>query len=152
MTNLMPELRTLHIHRDDVPFVPHSLGLEIRYLQFRPADNISVVELRAQPGASTPLHRHDSPVLGITTLGAWGHDTEYEYRPGSYIFETPGVVHQFMNGPEVSQAYFISTGSYVEVDPDTREPVDRPSTGGSALDFYFQQCESMGLPRPNVLE
>lgn len=150
MTDVLGELRTLHIHADDLPFVDYMPGLELRYLQARPEENISVVELRAAPGAMTGLHRHAAPVFGITTRGQWGHDTSYEYRPGSYIFETPGVVHRFMNGPEITQAYFISTGAYEPIDAETLEVVGA-TTMQDGVTAYFEACEAAGHPRPNIL-
>jgi 2,4'-dihydroxyacetophenone dioxygenase len=143
-------LKTLHIQVDDVPFVEVGPGLKMRVLQYRPEHSLLAEELEAAPGAESVLHRHLAPVLGWTTRGAWGHDRTYAYRPESYIFETPGVVHQFLNGPDVTRALYIERGDTELVDPDTRETIE-VSALSSRMRYYLESCEAAGLPRPNVL-
>jgi hypothetical protein len=143
-------LKTLHIRVDEVPFVEVFPGVEHRVLQFRPENDLMVSELRAQPGASTSLHRHLAPVLGWTTQGAWGHDRTYSYRPESYIFETPGVLHQFLNGPELTRALYVTLGESELVDPESGEVTYR-ATLPDQFTGYLEACEAAGLPRPNVL-
>ncbi len=89
-------------------------------------------------------------MLGWTIEGAWGHDRQYLYRPGTYIYETPGVVHRFMNGPGVTRALYIQTGDVENIDPETREVVS-VNRIADRIDRYFQALEEAGLPRPNVL-
>lgn len=119
------ELKTLHIQSGDLPYVELEPGLEYRLLQARPSEGLTVTQVRAQPGASSTLHRHAAPVFGLTVSGAWGHDDSYDYRPGSYIYETPGVPHRFLNGPEVSEAVFISLGDVEHLDPKSLKVVKR---------------------------
>jgi hypothetical protein len=69
---------------------------------------------------------------GITDLGlhgSWGHDQEHRYRPGTYIFETPTVIHRFVNGPSVTEAVFVSFGDLEFIDPETRSGQDRRAAG-----------------------
>lgn len=143
-------LKTMHIACDDVPFVTMEGGLEYRLLQARPADNLTVTQLRAEPGAASRWHRHMAPVFGYTTKGVWGHDRSFEYRPGTYIYETPGVLHRFMNGDEVTEALFISLGDMQYIDPSTQEIVSSVSTD-AMVESYLTACEESGLRRPNVL-
>ena len=39
-------------------------------------------------------HRHRGTVVAMTLKGSWGY-LEYDWvaRPGSYILESPGVIH-----------------------------------------------------------
>jgi quercetin dioxygenase-like cupin family protein len=143
-------LQTLHIMSEDVPYVEMEPGLEYRILQARPEDNLTVTQVRAQPGASTGLHQHASPVFGWTVRGAWGHDRDYKYRPGSYIYETPGVPHRFLNGDEVTEAIFVSLGDVEHLDPATEEVVGAASTA-DILGAYLRACEEAGLPTPEIL-
>jgi hypothetical protein len=143
-------LKTLHIRVDEVPFVDVAEGLRMRILQFRPEASLLVEELEAQPGAESALHRHLAPVLGWTTTGAWGHDRSYSYRPDSYIFETPGVVHQFLNGPAITRALYIEFGDTELIDPGSGAVVSIAALS-SRLPGYLETCEEAGLPRPNVL-
>jgi 2,4'-dihydroxyacetophenone dioxygenase len=151
MINELDELqKTLHIRVEDVPFVQGSAGIEFRMLQYRPDDNLVVIELQAQPGAESPLHRHLGPVLGWTTKGAWGHDRTYSFQPNSYIFETPGVIHRFLNGPEVTRALYVLMGATEQIDPESLQVIGTSELSGK-LTGYLEACESAGLPRPNVL-
>jgi len=143
--------RTLHIHSDDVPFVTRAPGWEFRLLHARLDEPLVVSELRAQPGVQSGLHRHLTPVYGWTVEGTWGHDDQFLYRPGTYIYETPGVPHRFMNGPAVTRAVYIRTSGVEQIDPETGA-VTSVSVLSDQIDQYFALCEEAGLPRPDVLE
>src|SRR5262245_51802255 len=86
--------RTLHVPPDTIPFAQYGdagTPLGVRVLHARPSEGFIVTQMHAPPGAVSDLHRHLGPVFGWTTAGAWGHDRDHAYVPGSYIFETPGV-------------------------------------------------------------
>ena len=142
-------LKTLHVHSEDLPFIEFLPGYESRILHVRPSDKLVVTQVRAQPGSMSALHRHPSPVYGWTLDGSWGHDHEYKYRPGTYIFETPSVIHRFVNGPSVTEAVFVSTGDLEFIDPETREVINvaRPQ---ELLDIYVAASEELGY-KPKVL-
>ena len=142
-------LKTLHVHTDDLPFVEFTPGTETRLLQVRPRDRLVVTHIRARPGATSALHRHPSPVYGWTVAGGWGHDHQYLYKPGTYIFETPGVIHQFVNGPTATEAVFVSTGDLELIDPASRELIG-VATPRQILDEYIAKCEAAGVI-PDVL-
>jgi quercetin dioxygenase-like cupin family protein len=142
-------LQTLHLDEEAVPFVAMQEGLEYRLLHVRPDDGLIVTQLRAQPGAASRLHRHLAPVFGYTTVGAWGHDHTYAYRPGTYVYEPTGVLHRFLNGPVETVAMFISHGDMEYLDPATGA-TDRVTPGVMAT-AYLEQCESAGLARPAFL-
>lgn len=152
--------KTLHIRADDVPWVIQPGGtvdegyqpaVATRVLHSRPRDSFIVAQIRAEPGATTALHRHKAPAMGFTEQGAWGHDHNFSYRPGVYLFETPGVLHRFINGPETSVVTFLHTGDIEFVDVESRE-----TTAILALDDivrgYFEACEEAGFDRPNILQ
>jgi 2,4'-dihydroxyacetophenone dioxygenase len=142
-------LGTLHVHEEEVPFISTSGDVETRLIHARRGEFV-VSELRARPGAILALHRHATPVFSFTSEGRWGHDTTFEYRPGTYVFETPGVVHRFMNGPATSRAFFISTGDLEWIDEESGDVLGAISVD-RRIDQYLQSCEEAGLPRPNIL-
>jgi quercetin dioxygenase-like cupin family protein len=143
-------LNTLHIHADDVPFVEVMPGLEIRVLHARPDEHFVVTEFRGAPGCRSGLHRHVTPAYAFTSAGQWGHDEEFEYHTGSYIFETPGDIHQYLNGPEAAQVYFLDTGDTELIDEGTLEVTGIMGLADK-VDRYFEACEQAGLSRPNIL-
>lgn len=142
--------RTLHLASEDIPWVALSEDSELRVLHARPEEEFLATQFRAHPGAEHSLHRHTAPVFGFTSKGAWGHNRNYEYRPGSYIFETPGVAHKFLNGPGVSEVFFVAHGTIEFIDPATNE-VSGSMTLAQMVDAYMAGCEKAGLPRPNIL-
>jgi quercetin dioxygenase-like cupin family protein len=144
------DIVTLHLHSQDVPWVAFTGGTDVRVLHARPDDDFIVTQIMAPPGAESELHRHLGPVFGWTNSGRWGHDKNYEYRPGTYIFETPNVIHRFHGGDEPTDAVFVSYGMLERLDPDTLEVYKRLGPT-EILAGYFQACEEQGLPRPNVL-
>lgn len=141
---------TLHAKFDDYPWITFTPGLEVRLVHARPSQNLTVVQLRAQPGARSGLHRHLAPTFGFTTKGAWSHDPhDFAYQPNSYVCE-PNELHRFHNGPAVSEAYYINTGDSEQFDDEGREVISRRNAA-QYLQNYLQQCEEAGLPRPNIL-
>lgn len=144
------DFRTLHLHSEQVPWVSFTGGAEVRVLHARPDEDFIVTQINAPAGTESELHRHLGPVFGWTNSGRWGHDTTYEYRAGTYIFETPMVVHRFHAADEPVDAVFISYGMLERIDPETMEVYKRLGSA-SILQGYFEACEQQGLPRPNVL-
>lgn len=142
--------RTLHVATEDLPWVETAPGFEMRVIHGRPEEGFVATQVRAQPDVQQGWHRHTSLGFGYTTRGAWGHDFNYEYRPGTYIFETPGVVHRFLNGPGITEAFFITHSDTEFIDPETNEVLGR-FTLADMVDGYLSRCEQLGLPRPNIL-
>jgi quercetin dioxygenase-like cupin family protein len=143
---------TLHVHNEDVPFVDQGgSGIEMRLLQASADDNVVSAEYRFAPGIIGPLHRHLGPVHGFTSEGRWGHDINFDYRPGSYIYEVPGIIHRFMSGPDGSvQAFFVEYGGIEAIDGESFEPLAMLGAQ-ERVTLYFNACEAAGLPRPNIL-
>lgn len=145
MLDIARELeKTLHIHSNELPYVEAGFGTSHRILMARPDEGLFAVQVRAEPGATSGLHKHHSHVFGFTTRGAWGHDDRYLYRPGTFIYETPGVVHQFVNGPEVSEAVFIGDPCLDFVDPETMEVISTYN-GQQILAGYLKKCGELGI-------
>ena len=132
-------LETLHIDSTTVPFVEFEPGVEGRLLHVRLDEEVVVTQARSQPGVVSRLHRHPHPVYAWTLRGAWGHDRRFLYRPGTYVFETPGVAHRFLCGPDVAEAVFITIGNVEWLDPQTQE-VMHVSTPEARLKAYVEAC------------
>jgi 2,4'-dihydroxyacetophenone dioxygenase len=143
---------TLHVHNEDVPFVEQGgSGIQIRLLQASADDGVVTAEYRFAPGIVGGLHRHLGPVYGFTSEGRWGHDTNFEYRPGSYVYEVPGIVHQFMSGSGGPvQAFFVECGGIEAIDEESFEPLAILGVK-ERVALYFNACEAAGLARPNIV-
>jgi 2,4'-dihydroxyacetophenone dioxygenase len=144
-------LWTGHIQSEDLPFVDSPVpGLKSRILHYREDEKMFATQLRAAPLSESSLHVHLGPVYAYTLGGSWGHDLKYEYVKGTYIFEPIGVVHKFFAGPDPVDAIFIGYGESHMVDEETGEPGMNISVP-ALVEYYFEQCEKQGLPRPNIL-
>jgi 2,4'-dihydroxyacetophenone dioxygenase len=144
------DFSTLHIHSDEIPWIEFVTGVQVRILHARPSEDFIVTQIKADPGAESGLHRHLGPVFGWTVSGHWGHDRNFEYRPGTYIFETPGVIHKFIAGSEPVDAVYISHGALEHIDPQTLEATQSISPT-DYLEHYLASCEKAGYARPNFL-
>ena len=144
------DLSTLHIHSEDIPWVEFFDGVAVRILHARPSEDFVVTQIKAQPGAESGLHRHLKPVFGWTVSGHWGHDRNYEYRPGTYIFEPQGIIHKFLAGSEPVNAVFISHGTLEQIDPETLE-VTQSISPAEYVEHYLTACEKAGHGRPPIL-
>jgi 2,4'-dihydroxyacetophenone dioxygenase len=144
--------KTLHIHSEEIPYIPAAPDMEIRILHARAKDDFYVTQLRAQPGCVSGLHRHpfNKGTGGFTLKGSWGHDHQYLYRPGTYIFETPGVIHQFLNGPEETEVVFFGDLAAEFVDPETLE-ITGIVNAEAIINKYLEHCEDRGI-RPHFLK
>ncbi|MBB6123373.1 cupin domain-containing protein [Sphingobium subterraneum] len=138
--------KTLHLHSTELPYVQIDKGMEFRLLHARPQENYYVTQIRAQPGVEGGLHKHpfERGAGGFTLRGAWGHDHQYLYRPGTYIFETPGVIHQFLNGPEETEILFFGDLHADFVDPETLG-IKSVVTADKIIKRYIEQCEEQGI-------
>jgi 2,4'-dihydroxyacetophenone dioxygenase len=143
---------TLHIHNEDIPFVDQGgSGIEIRLLQASADDGVVTAEYRFAPGLVGTLHRHGGPVYGFTSEGRWGHDTNFDYRRGTYVYEVPGIIHRFMSGSDGPvQAFFVEYGGIEAIDEESFEPIVMLGVK-ERVALYFDSCEAAGLPRPNIL-
>jgi hypothetical protein len=54
-------------------------------------------------------HRHRGSVIAMTLEGSWRY-LEYDWvaRPGSYILESPGVIHTLSAGPGMKTFFAIN--------------------------------------------
>jgi len=145
-------ISTQHADLEDFPWIPMGAkGMEVRMLQVRPEDKLMVTHFRAAPGTRSTPHLHHGPTLGFTTKGAWGHHpTDFQYRPNSYISEPLREMHQFFNGPDTSEVYFVTLGDIEYFDDDAREVIMRIDPE-MRLAQYYQKCEELGFKRPNVM-
>lgn len=153
MLDIAAELRkTLHLDTEKIPYITMQPGMETRIIHARLEDNFFVTQLRAAPNVVSGLHRHNfkrGGASGFTLRGRWGHDRQYIYGPGTYVFEPPGVIHQFFNGHEETEVVFFGDFSLEFIDPETlRQTADMSSR--QFFDEYAKRCAEIGV-KPDCL-
>jgi 2,4'-dihydroxyacetophenone dioxygenase len=153
MLDMVRELeKTLHLQTQDLPYLTTAPGMETRVIHARVEDDFFVTQIRAAPYCESGLHKHAfkrSGASGYTLRGRWGHDRQYLYGPGMYIFETPDVIHQFFNGPEESEVLFFGDFAVDFIDPVTLG-VKGTFTPRQFMDQYLGLCAEKGIT-PNFL-
>jgi quercetin dioxygenase-like cupin family protein len=153
MSALDETIRYLHKDPEEVPWVTTGFpGYDQRLIHFRPDDDFFVVQLRAEPGVESPPHRHLGPLYSVTTKGRWGHDRDYVYGAGVYVYEPVDVVHRFLVPPDEGTELFTVGFGGVELLSDDGSEVLAALTVQQQVESYFALCEAAGLPRPNVLQ
>jgi hypothetical protein len=141
---------TLHRQVNELPWVPVGTGASIRLVQASIAEDISVTYLRAEPRWSSALHCHRGMTFGYTIAGAWDHSVDASSCvPGTYVYEPKDELHRFINGPEPTEAIFVTIGPVDYYDESGQ--FARREGAASKLRSYYEACESAGIPRPNVM-
>ncbi len=140
----------VHVGADDLPFVDIGEGSLMKVIQVKEKEGLWIVENIFQAGYEVQKHRHTGPVWGYTTSGAWKYK-EYDYvnRAGSFLYEPAGSIHSLQCIEDDTRVWFHMYGVNLNLDAD--DNVESVADGAGALAFYRAMCESMGLPRPNVL-
>lgn len=139
--------KTLHLHTQDLPYITTAPGMETRVIHAKVEDDFFVTQLRAAPGCVSGFHKHSFKrhgASGYTLRGRWGHDHQYLYGPGTYIFETPDVIHQFFNGPEETEVLFFGDFAVDFIDPKTLG-VTGSLTSREFMDKYLDLCAKKGV-------
>jgi 2,4'-dihydroxyacetophenone dioxygenase len=148
------EVPVLHRGRVDLPFVDLRNGSEVQLLHVDLEQNLWVARQRFEPGTVLPRHRHTGPVQVFTVSGRWQY-REYDVinTAGSYLYEPAGSVHTFTvpaDNTEITEITFSIWGANLNLDDD--DNVVGVDDASSVLAYYLQQCNKMGLPRPNLIE
>ncbi|MFT4519552.1 MAG: 2,4'-dihydroxyacetophenone dioxygenase [Halioglobus sp.] len=141
---------SIHLGKDDLPFVDIGDGSLLKVIQVKPQEGLWIVENIFQAGYEVDKHRHTGPVYGYTQSGAWKYK-EYDYvnRAGSFLYEPAGSEHTLLAIEDNTQVWFQMYGSNINLDEDGN--ITSVVDGSMSLEFYLAMCEAEGLPRPNVL-
>ena len=98
---------------DESPYVPFKPNVYIRHLAFDVRNNCYANILWVTKGGVLGRHRHRGPVFACVLEGSWRY-LEYDWvaRPGSYVQESPGVIHTLVSDdPNGMKTFFWLKGS-----------------------------------------
>ena len=103
----------VHIAPDgaDGLMMPIFPGVFVRHLSFDVRNNAFTNITFVPEGGMIGRHRHRGPVDGLVLEGSWRY-LEYDWiaRPGSFIHESPGVIHTLQAEPGM-KTYFRIQGA-----------------------------------------
>ena len=147
---LKPIPSALHRGEKELPFVSYQEGMSFQLLHADIEKGLWVVRVKAQPGVTLQRHKHTGEVFAYTIAGSWKYLEYPEVNmSGSYLYEPAGSVHTLQCIENDTQVWFHMYGVNLNLDADGN--VESVADGAGALAFYLAMCESMGLPRPDVL-
>ena len=148
MRALEETIRYRHRGPEETPWITTGFpGYDQRLLHYRPEDEFFAVQLRAEPGVESPPHRHLGALYSVTTKGRWGHDRDYIYGVGVYVYEPVDVIHRFLVPPDEGTELFTCGFGGVEMLSEDGEVLASLSVA-EQVEMYFQAGEAAGLPRP----
>lgn len=141
----------VHIGADEKasPTIEVFPGVFVRFLSFDVRNN-SFSNITVVPGGGIiGRHRHRGPVVGVTLEGSWRY-AEYDWvaGPGSFIHESPGVIHTLEAGPGM-KTFFEIHGAIEFFDPDGH--LLQVQDVFWAINCYTAHCDKHGIPRNDAL-
>ena len=119
-------------------------GIFVRFLSFDVRNNAFSNITMVPNGGIIGRHRHRGSVIAITLEGSWRY-LEYDWvaRPGSYIHESPGVIHTLSAGPGM-KTFFAINGTLEFFDEGGE--LTQVQDVFWAINCYLTHCKAHGLP------
>ena len=105
-------------HCDDLPWLPLAPKVGIRVLRMDPASGGFTVMLRAEPGGVLPRHRHLAEAEIYMIKGSGTHPQTGDFRPGDFITERDGAIHDALEFGEETVLLMVSRGPSAFLAPD----------------------------------
>lgn len=112
------------IHCDDLPWIPLGPGFKIRVIRTDQKTGFFTVMIHADAGTVLPRHNHLGAAEIYQMKGSGYHPQTGEFRPGDYVFEHEGAIHDPVHFREESQMLMISYGPS-EFLTDDNQPTGR---------------------------
>ena len=130
---------------DESPYVPFIENVFIRHVSFDVRSNSYANILWVRKGGVLGRHRHRGPVWACTLEGSWRY-LEYDWvaRPGSYVHESPGVIHTLVSDdPNGMKTFFWLNGSLEFYDDNDK--LLQTLDVFWFIDHYLSYCREHGL-------
>ncbi|WHZ09985.1 MAG: hypothetical protein OJF60_000424 [Burkholderiaceae bacterium] len=105
-------------HCEDLPWLPLAPKIGIRVLRLNPDTGGYTVMLRAEPGGVLPRHRHLGEAEIYIIKGSGTHLQTGDYRPGDFITERNGAVHDPLEFREETVLLMVAHGPSAFLAPD----------------------------------
>ncbi len=141
----------VHIASDETasPKIEVFPGIFVRFLSFDVRSNSFSNITMVPDGGIIGRHRHRGSVVAITLEGTWRY-LEYDWvaGPGSFVHESPGVIHTLSAGPGMKTFSAINgTLEYF----DDQDQLTQVQDVFWAINCYLSHCNKYGLPVSEAL-
>ncbi len=135
------------VQADERAWMPMAEGQWIRPLKLLPDLTGYVAQLKLQPGAVIPPHRHTGPVHAFNVEGSRRLHTGELVGPGEYVFEPAGQIDTWEAvgaDPLVVLIHVVGDVEYLDANGD----VAHRFNAAFIRDAYGRFCEVNGRPLP----
>lgn len=106
------------IHTEDVSWLPLAPRVSMRPLRLDDHSGAFTVMIRAMPGAILPRHKHLALSEIYVLKGASTHPQTGYTKPGDYISEHAGAIHDPLHFEEETILFMVSHGPSVFLNDD----------------------------------
>jgi len=130
---------------DESPYVPFIENVFIRHLAFDVRNNAVANILWVKKNGKLGRHRHRGPVWACTLEGSWRY-LEYDWvaRPGSYVHESPGVIHTLVSDDTNGMKTFFWVSGSLEFYDDNDNLLETLDVFWF-INHYLSYCREHGI-------
>lgn len=111
------------IHCEDVPWLPLAPKVGVRVLKLDAKEGSYTVMIRAEAGGVLPRHRHIGEAEIYMLEGSGAHPQTGAFRPGDFITERAGAIHDPLEFGENTLLLMVSRGPSAFLAPDGSDMV-----------------------------
>lgn len=98
------------IHCDELPWLPLAPRVYVKIIKLVPETGAFSVMIRAEPGATLPKHQHLESAEIFILKGSGNHPQTGAFRPGDYVSERKGAIHDELPFDEETELLMICAG------------------------------------------
>jgi len=147
------ELPEKVVNIEDLPWIPFDEdSCHFKPLRFDFSTGTWIYLFKIKINKTLNRHRHTGgSVLGYNIQGEWRYEgRNWIAKPGTFIFEPPGDIHQLITGNEEVITLFILGGSLQYFDEENR--VIGQDDIFTVYKKYFDFCKENNIPFRKDLE
>ena len=106
------------IHCDALPWLPLAPQVFMKVIKLVPETGAYSIMIRAEPGGVLPRHKHLEAAEIFILKGKGEHKQSGAFRPGDYVSERKGAVHDPLVFTEETELLMVSSGPSAFLGPN----------------------------------
>ncbi|MCK9511052.1 MAG: cupin domain-containing protein [Pigmentiphaga sp.] len=106
------------IHCDALPWLPLAPQVFVKIIKLVPETGAFSVMIRAEPGGVLPRHKHLESAEIFILKGEGEHKQTGPFRPGDYVSERKGAVHDALPFHQETELLMVCNGPSAFLGPN----------------------------------
>ncbi len=106
------------IHCDALPWLPLAPQVFVKVIKLVPETGGFSVMIRAEPGGVLPRHKHLESAEIFIIKGEGEHRQTGHYRPGDYVSERKGAIHDALPFDQETELLMVCNGPSAFLGPN----------------------------------